>query len=157
MSESVLGRDPDLPGLSLLGFMACAAMVGHDAFFAVGGFDAVVRFPGEEERVALDLAAAGWSLAYVEDVVVHHHPSLSRDTSAERRVSIARSKLLAAVLRRPWSFILGEALRQMRSGPAGRAGVLAAVSRLPAALRVRRRTSNFVEAALQRLRTGESE
>lgn len=106
----MLGRDPDLPGLSLLGFMACAAMVGHDAFFAVGGFDAVVRFPGEEERVALDLAAAGWSLAYVEDVVVHHHPSLSRDTSAERRVSIARSKLLAAVLRRPWSFILGEAL-----------------------------------------------
>ena len=39
-----------------------------EAFAAVGGFDSVVRFPGEEERVALDLAAAGWGLAYVDDV-----------------------------------------------------------------------------------------
>ena len=50
-----------------------------------GGFDRVVRFPGEEERVALDLADAGWLLSYVDDLVVHHHPSPSRGSVAHRR------------------------------------------------------------------------
>lgn len=35
------------PGPSLLGFVACATMVRTEAFLAVGGFDPVVRFPGE--------------------------------------------------------------------------------------------------------------
>ncbi|MBA3294349.1 MAG: glycosyltransferase, partial [Geodermatophilaceae bacterium] len=100
MRDSALGWDPDLPGPSLLGFLACAAMVRREAFHAVGGFDQVVRFPGEEERVALDLAAAGWGLVYVDDIVVHHHPSSNREGSAQRRVSIVRSRLLTAVLRR---------------------------------------------------------
>lgn len=156
MSDSVMGRDPDLPGPSLLGFLACAAMVRRDAFCAVGGFDEIIRFPGEEERVALDLAAAGWGLAYVEEVVVHHHPSLHRDSSDQRRVAIARSKLLTAVLRRPWSVVMAETLRQLRSGPSGRAGVLAAGSRLRPAVRARRRISDSVEEDLQRLRTAET-
>ena len=67
MAASPLGTEPDLPGPSLLGFVACAALVRTEAFTAVGGFDPVVRFPGEEERLALDLAAAGWGLAYVDD------------------------------------------------------------------------------------------
>jgi hypothetical protein len=44
-------------GPRILGFVACATLVRRDAFLRVGGFDDVIRFPGEEERVAIDLAA----------------------------------------------------------------------------------------------------
>jgi hypothetical protein len=73
----------------------------------------VVFFGGEEERVALDLAAAGWGLAYVPDVpelVVHHHPSPSRDLRA-RTVQAERNRVLVAVLRRPWRVIARTAAR----------------------------------------------
>jgi hypothetical protein len=69
MADSPLGRDDDLPGPSVLGFLACGAVVRRDAYLAGGGFDEVVFFMGEEERLALDLAALGWGLAYVQDVV----------------------------------------------------------------------------------------
>ena len=85
MAASPLGTPPDLPGPALLGFVACGALVRTDAFDAVGGFDSVVRFPGEEERLALDLAAAGWGLAYVDSVTVHHHPSPRRDAPGAGR------------------------------------------------------------------------
>ena len=55
MAAAPLGRDPDLPGPSILGFLACAVVVRRSAFLDVGGFDDVVFFGGEEERVALDL------------------------------------------------------------------------------------------------------
>ncbi len=42
MADSPLGTAADLPGPSLLGFVACAALVRTEAFAAVGGFDAVV-------------------------------------------------------------------------------------------------------------------
>jgi GT2 family glycosyltransferase len=66
LARSPLGTPDDLPGPALLGFIACGAMVRTEAFRAVGGFDPVVRFPGEEERLSLDLAAAGWGIAYVD-------------------------------------------------------------------------------------------
>jgi GT2 family glycosyltransferase len=78
-------RDGPLPGPRILGFMACAAMVRRAAFLAVGGFDDVVRFPGEEERLAWDLTAAGWPLCYLDGPVVHHHPSPHREPPADRR------------------------------------------------------------------------
>src|SRR3712207_8940651 len=71
-------------------------------FRSVGGFDPVVRFPGEEERLSLDLAAAGWGIAYVDSVTVHHHPSTKRHAPEQRRTAIWRSRLLTAVMRRPW-------------------------------------------------------
>ena len=45
-------------------------------------------FGGEEERLALDLAAAGWALCYAPQVVARHVPSTQRDVAA-RRVRIA--------------------------------------------------------------------
>ncbi|WP_199824794.1 glycosyltransferase [Cellulomonas timonensis] len=64
--NSVLAGSPlrlaGAPGPRVLGFVACAAMVRRDAFLSVGGFDPLVRFPGEEEPVALRLAAAGWEV-----------------------------------------------------------------------------------------------
>lgn len=40
---------------------------------------------GEERLLALDLARAGWGLAYAEDVVAHHHPSPWRQPELRRR------------------------------------------------------------------------
>ena len=138
MAASPLGTEPDLPGPSLLGFVACAAVVRTEAFTAVGGFDPVVRFPGEEERLALDLAAAGWGLAYVDDLVVHHHPSISRDPNAVRQAGIWRSRVLTALMRYPLRDLLGQLVRAARAGDAGRRGLVGAVPRVPAALRRRR-------------------
>ena len=108
MADAPLGVEPDLPGPSVLGFLACAAVVRREAFLACGGFDDVVFFLGEEERLALDLAAAGWGLAYCDDVVAHHHPDLSasRDPGG-RAVQQARNRVLTSVLRRPWPVVWG--------------------------------------------------
>jgi GT2 family glycosyltransferase len=99
MAASPLGTPADLPGPALLGFVACGALVRTEAFQAVGGFDPVVRFPGEEERVAFDLAGAGWGLAYVDAVTVHHHPSPRRDAPARRQAAIWRSRVLTGLMR----------------------------------------------------------
>ncbi|MBO0609018.1 glycosyltransferase family 2 protein [Myceligenerans salitolerans] len=138
MARSPLPRDPRLPGEPLLGFVACAAMVRRSAFLAVGGFDPVVRFPGEEERLALDLAAAGWAMSYLDDVVVHHHPSPSRHSPDRRRRGIARAATLSALMRLPWRDAVGEIRRVAAMSPSHRAGVLHGLREAPAALRRRR-------------------
>ena len=151
MAESALGTAPDLPGPSLLGFVACGALVRTEAFEAVGGFDPVVRFPGEEERPALDLAVAGWGMAYVDGVTVHHHPSVRRHAPGRRQAAIWRSRLLTAVMRRPAGDVarlLGQAIG---SGRPGREGLLRALPDLPAALRRRRPIPPGVRADLRRL------
>jgi GT2 family glycosyltransferase len=137
MAASPLGREPDLPGPSLLGFVACAALVRTEAFAAVGGFDPVVRFPGEEERVALDLAAAGWGLAYVDELTVHHHPSPRREHPERRQAALWRSRVLTGLMRLPAGDVarlLADAVRSDR----GRAGLVRALPDVPAALRRRR-------------------
>ncbi len=138
MADSPLGTAPDLPGPSLLGFVACAALVRTEAFAAVGGFDAVVRFPGEEERVALDLAAAGWGLAYVDTVTVHHHPSPRRDAPERRQAALWRSRLLTALMRHPLPALPALVASAVRAGRPGLRGLLRAVPDVPAALRARR-------------------
>jgi GT2 family glycosyltransferase len=150
MAASPLGRSGDLPGPSVLGFLACGVVVRRDAFLAAGGFDDVVFFMGEEERLALDLATLGWGLAYVDHVVAHHHPSPSRDTVA-RQARAQRNRLLTAVLRRPWPVCLGTVRAELRGGPAGRMAVRQALVALPRALRRRRRVPPHVEAARRQL------
>jgi GT2 family glycosyltransferase len=151
MADSPLGTEPDLPGPSLLGFVACAALVRTEAFTAVGGFDPVVRFPGEEERLALDLAAAGWGLAYVDDVTVHHHPSTSRDAPSTRQAGIWRSRVLTALMRYPVRDAAGQLTRAARAGHPGWRGLVGAVPRVPAALRRRRVLSDSVMAGVREL------
>ncbi len=133
-------------GPSVLGFLACAAVVRRAAFQAVGGFDDIVFFCGEEERLALDLAARGWQLAYAEDVVVHHHPSLSRDPHG-RAVLSMRNDLLTAIMRRPWGVVTAKTLDTWRRGPAGRKAVWSGLPRVGRALRSRQRLPQRVEAA----------
>jgi GT2 family glycosyltransferase len=152
MADSALGRDPALPGPSILGFIACAAAVRVQAFAEVGGFDDVVRFPGEEERVALDLADRGWAMAYVDELVVHHHPSPRRHSPAARHAAVTRSSVLTAVMRRPWSAVRREVAAALRAGPPGRQGVASALPDLPAALRRRRPVPPNLEAQVELLR-----
>ena len=146
MQRSPLGREPDLPGPSVLGFLACGAVVRREAFLAAGGFDDVVFFMGEEERLALDLAAAGRGLAYVDHVVAHHHPSPVRDTDA-RRARAARNRLLTTVMRRPWPVVLRAAGGDLLSGRAGRRALRQTLPQLPRAVARRRRLPPEVEAA----------
>jgi GT2 family glycosyltransferase len=146
MAEARLGHSPDLPGPSILGFLACGAVVRREPFLAAGGFDDIVFFMGEEERVALDLAALGWGLAYVDRVVAHHHPSRARN-QLDREVRAARNRLLTATLRRPWPTVLTIAAHELRTGRVGRAAMREAIPLVPSALRQRRRLPRQVEAA----------
>ena len=155
MAASPLGTACDLPGPSLLGFIACGAIVRTEAFVAVGGFDPVVRFPGEEERLALDLAAAGWGLAYVDDVTVHHHPSPRRHAPGRRQAAIWRSRVLTAVMRHSTGDLAGVLGAAARTGRPGLEGMARAVPDLPAALRRRRPIPPAVRADL-RLLAGDS-
>ncbi|MGY1601524.1 glycosyltransferase family 2 protein [Geodermatophilus sp. SYSU D00815] len=151
MAASPLGTPDDLPGPALLGFVACAALVRTAAFEEVGGFDPVVRFPGEEERVALDLAAAGWGLAYVDEVTIHHHPSPRRDAPARRQAAIWRSRVLTALMRHPARELPGLLVGAARAGEPGLRGLARAVPDVPAALRRRRRVPAHVWADVRRL------
>jgi GT2 family glycosyltransferase len=150
MATAPLGISVEHPGPAVLGFMACGAVVRRDAFLACGGFDELVFFAGEEERVALDLAAAGWALAYVPAVVAHHHPSLVRDV-ARRRALVVRNAVLVAVLRRPWSVVAHRMIGALRGGAASRAGLRSALPRIPRAWARRQRLPDHVEAARQAL------
>lgn len=151
LADSPLGREPDLPGPSMLGFMACGAVVHRGAFLSVGGFDDVVRFPGEEERVALDLAGAGLGMAYVPDVVAFHQPAPGRDLPEERSRRVLRSRLLTAVLRRPWPVVAEEWSGILASGRSGRRAVRDTLPDLPAAVRQRHVVAEAVESAACRL------
>lgn len=101
MAASPLRRDTDFPGVPVLGFLACAAVVRRSAFLRVGGFSSLLFFTAEEMLLAYDLASAGFALAYVDDVVAHHHPSVSRGRPAVRRRLEMRNQLLISWMRRP--------------------------------------------------------
>jgi GT2 family glycosyltransferase len=153
MAHSPLPPAADLPGPSVLGFIACGAVVRRAAFLEVGGFDVRLGVGGEEELLAVDLAAGGWGLAYVEEVVAYHHPSPSRDPSGRRRVQV-RNALWSAWLRRP----LGGAARQTAHlaalamhQPGAWSGILLALLGLPWVLRERRPVHPELEAELRTL------
>jgi GT2 family glycosyltransferase len=149
MASSRLGHDPDLPGPSVLGFLACGAVVRRRAFLDVGGFDDVVEMYGEEERLAWDLRDAGWSLTYCEAVVAHHHPSLG-PRSSHIRALLHRNRVLTSVMRRPWSSVARTVASTVHSRE-GRAGVRLTVPRLGAAMSRRRVVGPTVEAEIRRL------
>lgn len=150
LEESPLPRSAGLPGPPLLGFVACAAVVRRDAYLAAGGFDPVVFFPGEEARLAIDLAAAGSQLCYVPSLVIHHHPSPSRHPAAARQILVARNEVLTAVMRRPWPAVLRICGRLVRRST-GRRGIIRALPRLRAALAARRSIPDQVERNLRLL------
>jgi GT2 family glycosyltransferase len=150
MSRSPLDAT-GLPGPGLLGFVACGAIVRREAYLEAGGFDPVVFFPGEEERLSLDLATAGWGMAYVSHLIAHHHPSPVRDDDGRRRSLIVRNRLLTAAMRRPWRVVFHEARRALADDAPARRGVWDAARRAPRALAARRVVPAHVEEQLRLL------
>lgn len=150
MRASPLGAEPGLPGPAVRGFLAFAAVVRRNAFLQTGGFDPVVFFMGEEERVAYDLARLGWGLVYRDDVVAWHEPGRPSDPS--RASLAARNRVLTSWMRRPLSVALRHtaelAAQVVRSRHARRAAA-GLIRRLPAALAHRVPPDPAVEQSLQ--------
>jgi GT2 family glycosyltransferase len=156
MRSSPLRRRANLAGVPVLGFLACAAVLRRGPFLGVGGFHRCFGIGGEEALVAMDIAAAGWELAYVDQLVVYHHPSPRRDPAARRR-TLVRNELWTSWLRRPARTACRQTLRAARVAlrdPATRAGLLQAARGLPWVLRERRPVTAEIEADLRRLADG---
>ncbi|WP_280275694.1 glycosyltransferase family 2 protein [Nocardia wallacei] len=139
-----------MPGPALLGVMAGLSIFRVSAFRQVGGFCERMWLGGEEELLALDLAAAGWWMMWEEDMIIHHEPSVSRDATRRRQLGI-RNTLWTLWLRRP----ARSALRRTRAVLAGApkdaatlGAVLEAAASLPWVLRHRKVVPEHVEAGL---------
>lgn len=150
MAVSPLSAIDGLP--TVLGFLACGAVVRRDAFLAVGGFHPLLGFLAEEHLLAVDLAEAGWLCAYADQVVAHHQPGgLDRGAGAARRRLQRRNELLTVLLRRPAPLavriLIDQLLASLRSADEA-AALAAALLRLPEALRCRRPVSRRTEASI---------
>jgi GT2 family glycosyltransferase len=152
MRRGAAGIDDDLPGPNVMGFLAFAAIVRREAFSDTGGFDDVVFFMGEEERVAYDLTSAGWGLIYRDDIVAEHHPDRLPPQAMRHRVALAaRNRALTSVMRRPSHVAAADTLALLRAGTRDRAGAFELARfawRLPRALLHRRTPSVEAEARL---------
>ena len=126
LRDSPLPGDPSLPGAPLLGFLACAVVLRRSAFEAVNGFEPNVKIGGEEEWLACDLAAAGWELRYLPEIVVHHHPPRRAGAAADARRRIGlRNTLWFSWLRRPVASALRRTAHLVRTTPRDRVTLLA--------------------------------
>ena len=153
MAAAPLGTEPDLPGPTVLGFLACAAVVRREPFLAAGGFEPKLHVYGEEALLAMDLAAAGWGLAYVPSLVVHHLPEPGGRDGRARQRRQARNDLLTAWLRRPAAVGVRTAIRHLR-GANERAGLIDALGELSWVRRNRRVVPAQLESALRILEGG---
>lgn len=151
LSRSPLGHRPDLPGPSILGFMSCAAMVRKDAFEAAGGFSDILHFRGEEQLLAVDMAALGWELCYCPELVAIHQPSAVRASTAAQNARVLRNDVLTTWLRRPASHCLKAAGRLLHAAVRDRdhaRAAVEAVGRLPAVAAERRPLPAAVERSV---------
>ena len=145
MAAAPIPLDPSLPGPPVVGFVACGAVVRRRAYLEVGGFDSRFGIGGEETVPALDLAAAGWGLAYVDAVVAHHHPVGGHP---ERSTVEVRNELWSVWLRRPVGRARARTLAGLRHRPGGAVRALArAAWILPRRRRVPARVERAVRAA----------
>ncbi|NYI04104.1 glycosyltransferase [Allostreptomyces psammosilenae] len=153
MAASPLPRPPDAPGPAVLGFLACAAVVRRQAYAQARGFSPLLFIGGEEELLAMDLAAAGWQLAYVDSVVARHLPEPG-DVRPGRVAMQHRNAVLAAWMRRPVGAAARRTAVELRRARAEREAlrcVAGTLRRMPAALARRRRLPPRVERSLRAL------
>lgn len=154
-ADSALGTWRDLPGPSVLCFLACSAVVRTEAFTAAGGFSPILRFCGEEQLLALDMAAQGWDLCYCEDLVAVRQPSRIRPTTADARNLL--NAVLTTWLRRPPRLCLrccGDLLQAAIQDAEHARAAAEAVARIPRVLAQRRQLPRRVELAARMLETG---
>lgn len=150
MADSPLADVPDVPGRPVFGFLAGMSVVRRDAYLSVGGFLPRVGVGGEEAWLAADLAAAGWRLSYVRDVVARHRPSARRDPAGRARRDLRNALWFAWTRRRPVA-VMRRTIALLRGATADRAtagAVADALRGLPWVWCTRRRLPRKVEAAL---------
>ena len=151
MASSPLARGRPAP-VPVLGFLACGAVVRRHAYLDIGGFEPRFGIGGEEQLLAIDLAAAGWELVYLPAVVAHHHPAaIGRDSPRRRRVQ-ARNAVWCAWLRRPATRALVLTLAEAWGGirdPAALRGVADAARGGAWALKERRVVEPWLEARIR--------
>ncbi len=153
MARSPLTTELELPGRSVLGFLACGAIVRRAAYLEVGGFHGRLGVGGEETLLAIDLRRGGWGLAYVPALVAHHHPPHDR-AEAERRRALARNELWTAWLRRPLRAAAGTTVglgRRALHDRDARAGLIAGIRGLRPVIRDRRPVGRKLEGDLRLL------
>lgn len=157
LAESPLGHRPGLPGPSILGFMSCAAMVRKEAFEQAGGFSEILHFRGEEQLLALDMAALGWDLCYCPQLTAVHQPSPVRATNSAQAARVLRNDVLTTWLRRPIRRCVNAggrlAVAALRDREHARA-TGEALLRLPAVVAQRRPLPRELEEAVALLETG---
>lgn len=154
MQHSPLGREADLPGPSVLGFLACSAVVRVAAYLDCGGFHPLLHFGAEEKLLAYDLSARGWKLCYVEEIRAHHHPSPSRMPAARRRRLELRNNLLITWMRRAPATCLDSTrslLRTVLREPVTALAAVGALRRLPRVMVQRERLPQAVERRVRLL------
>ena len=137
-----------LPGPALGSFLAGASVVRRSAFREVGGFSRRLWLGGEEELMASDLAAAGWELCHLPELVLHHQPSPARERLRRRRDGV-RNTLWFTWLRRPLPAAARRTAHLLRAVPRDRtsaAGVALALAGLPWVVRERRVLPPYAEA-----------
>jgi GT2 family glycosyltransferase len=152
MRRSPLGRDADLPGPSVLGFLACASIVRRSALLEVGGFrELAMGF--EETPLAVAMASQGWAVVYVDEVVAEHHPMTAPEREPRRRGHV-RNELVFTWRRRPLGTAIRRTLRLFRDGltePAVLRGLLDGAREAPRLYRERDVVDERVELSLRRL------
>jgi GT2 family glycosyltransferase len=157
LADSALGRRPDMPGPSIMGFMTCAAIVRKSAFVEAGGFSELLFFYGEEQLLAMDLAARGWQLCYCPELTAYHQPSTVRGDPASRNARELRNAALTAWLRRPMKPCLkatGKLLMAAVRDPEHARAAMQALMRIPAVANMRRPLPIQVERAVTLVESG---
>ncbi|WP_222853392.1 glycosyltransferase family 2 protein [Fodinicola acaciae] len=141
------------PCVPITDFLACTTVVRRDAFLAVGGFSPVLFLAAEEMLLSYDLAAAGYSLSYVDSLAVRRAP-VRRTPGAVRRRLELRNQLLISWMRRPLGRAFADLLRLGRSAVVSTDALVAfgsALVRLPWAVANRRPLPRQVETEILRL------
>jgi len=154
MARSPLRRGACSQWPAVLGFLAAGAIVRRSAFRAAGGFHSRYGIGGEEELLAIDMAASGWELAYIDWIVAYHHPSGQARNNARRTTVQLRNALWTAWLRRRVGGALGRTARLIARAGTSRAtleALIAALGGLPWVVRERRRVPPELESDLRSL------
>lgn len=152
MARSPLRASDGLPGRPVMGFVACGAVVRRTAFLEAGGFHPRYGMGSEEDLIAIDMAAKGWKLAYLPDVVAHHHPDPGPRPGRWRQQ--LRNSLWTTWLRRPAGPATRRTLAVLRAAgtdPAAWRAIVDAAVGLPWVIRERRAVPAGVERMLRTL------